>query len=230
MNQADWPAGVAGAWHPIAYRAEIGKSPLAVRLMGRPIVLFETAEGVAVLEDRGPHRNAPLSAGRIVAGQIECPYHGWRFDRAGQCRHVAGSNEPARAGAIALPAKECAGIIWTCLAPAAAPFQQLPAQIDDAEFDSFWWRLPASRGAIGDAIENLLDPIHAYFLHPGLVRRSTRASPVDVEFSVEADQATARYTEPREGMTLLQRLTEGARTVSWGCYRPPTQARGASRT
>ena len=83
--------------------------------------------------------------------------------------------------------------------------------------------MPASRGAIGDAIENLLDPIHAYFLHPELVRRATRACPVDVEFSVEAYQATVRYTESREGMTLLQRLTEGRRTVSWGRYRPPTQ-------
>lgn len=223
MNQTGWPAGLAAAWHPIAYRAEIGRSPLAARLLGRPVVLFETADGVAALEDRCPHRNVPLSAGRIVDGLIECPYHGWRFDRAGHCRHVAGSNELTQSGANALPVHEYAGIIWTCFAQEPAPFQPLPAQISDPAFDSFWWRLPASRGAVGDAIENLLDPIHAYFLHPGLVRRATRTCPIDVEFSVEANQATARYIEPREGMTLLQRLTEGRRTLSWGRYRPPTQ-------
>lgn len=223
MNSSNWSAGIARAWHPIAYRAEIGTSPLAVRLLGCPLVLFETTDRVAVLEDRCPHRNAPLSAGRIVDELIECPYHGWRFDGAGHCRHVAGSQEPAQAEVKALPVKECAGIIWTCLAPEPAPFQQLPREVTDPGFDSFWWRLPPSCGAIGDAIENLLDPVHAYFLHPGLVRRGARTCPVDVALAVEEDLATARYTEPREGMTLLQRLTEGKRTVSWGRYRPPTQ-------
>ena len=223
MTAPDWAAGVARAWHPIAYRAEIGRAPLAVRLMGRPLVLFETAGRVAVLEDRCPHRNAPLSAGRIVEGQIECPYHGWRFDGAGQCRHVAGSQTPAQAGAKALPVREHDGIVWTCLAPEPAAFPALPPEVGGPGFDSFWWRLPPSRGAIGDAIENLLDPVHAYFLHPGLVRRVARRSCVDVALAVEPDQAIARYTEPRAGLTLLQRLTEGQRTVSWGRYRPPTQ-------
>lgn len=223
MNPASWPAGIARAWHPVAYRGEIGNRPLAVRLMGQSLVVFAAADGVAVLQDRCPHRHAPLSAGRIVAGQIECPYHGWRFDREGSCRHVAGSAEPAQAAAQALPVHESAGIVWTCLAPDPAPFPQLPPEIGDPGFDSFWWRLPGSRGAIGDAIENLLDPIHAYFLHPGLVRRASRRSPVAVDFRVEPDRATARYSEPREGMTLLQRLTEGKRTVSWGRYRPPAQ-------
>lgn len=223
MTARDWPTGVARAWHPIAYRGEIGRTPLEVRSMGRPLVVFASGDGIGVLEDRCPHRNAPLSAGRIVEGEIECPYHGWRFDRDGRCRHVAGSTDLAQAAARSLPVRESAGIVWTCLSPDPAPFPQLPREIDDAGFDSFWWRLPASRGAVGDAIENLLDPVHAYFLHPGLVRRAGRRAPVSVDFSVEPGRATAHYSEPREGQTLLQRLTEGGRTLSWGRYTPPTQ-------
>jgi phenylpropionate dioxygenase-like ring-hydroxylating dioxygenase large terminal subunit len=205
----------------VAYARELGDRPLAVRLMDRPLVLFRGSEGVAGLEDRCPHRNAPLSAGRVAAGLIECPYHGWRFDGQGTCRRVAGSAEGAPHGVRAFPVREQAGLLWTNLSADPAPFLPLPDELSDPANDSFWWRLPTSRAAISDAIENLVDPVHAYFLHPGLVRRSRGPQAVDIDFTVEAGVAAARYTEPREGMTWLQRLTEGKRTASWGRYRPP---------
>lgn len=218
-----WPAAVARAWHPVAFDRELKAQPLAAQLMDRPLVIFRTAEGVAVLEDRCPHRNVPLSAGRVVADTIECPYHGWRFDGAGRCRLVPGSAAVARAGAVALPGRQAAGLIWTTLAPEPDIPPPLPPEATDPGFDSFWWRLPPSHAAIGDAIENLLDPVHAYFLHPGLVRRAGDPGGVTIDFTVGPDGAAARYTEPREGMTWLQRLTEGGRTASWGRYRAPTQ-------
>lgn len=191
--------------------------------MDRPLVLFRSDGHVAVLEDRCPHRNVALSAGTVEAGAIACPYHGWRFDGAGRCVLVPGSAEPARAAVPTLPVREHAGLIWTTRATDEAAFPELPAETSDPAYDSFWWRLPPSRAAIGDAIENLLDPMHAYFLHPGLVRRAGGPAGVDVEFQVDAATAAARYVEPREGMTWLQRLTEAGRTASWGRYRPPTQ-------
>jgi phenylpropionate dioxygenase-like ring-hydroxylating dioxygenase large terminal subunit len=33
-------------------------------------------------------RLAPLSEGRIEAGQLTCSYHGWRFNGEGQCTRV----------------------------------------------------------------------------------------------------------------------------------------------
>jgi phenylpropionate dioxygenase-like ring-hydroxylating dioxygenase large terminal subunit len=219
----DWPAGLVRGWHPVAYQHELGRGPLAVRLMDRPLVLFRGSEGVAALEDRCPHRNAPLSAGRVADGAIECPYHGWRFDGLGRCQLVTGSRQAAQASAKALPVRASAGLLWTALADQPDPFPELPPEVTDPDYDSFWWPLPASRAAIGDAIENLLDPVHAYFLHPGLVRRSRQPLGVDIEYTVGPAGAAARYTEPRAGMTWLQRLTEGGRIASSGCYRPPTQ-------
>lgn len=218
-----WPAALARGWHPVAYATQLGRQPLAVTLMDRPLVLFRTPRGVAALEDRCPHRNVPLSAGRVVGETIECPYHGWRFDGAGRCRRVPGSAERADAHATALPVREQAGLIWTTFAETPEPLPALPREANDAGFDRFWWPLPPSRAAIGDAIENLLDPIHAYFLHPGLVRRAGDPDGVQIDFTVDPEGAAARYTEPRAGMTWLQRLTEGGRTASWGRYRAPAQ-------
>lgn len=220
---ATWPAALARSWHPVAYARELGRRPLPVSLLDRPLVLFRGPAGLGALEDRCPHRNVPLSAGRVVGDTIACPYHGWRFDRAGRCRLVPGSKDVASASVAALPVREEAGLIWTTLAAMPEAPTVLPPEAADPGFDRFWWHLPSSNAAIGDAIENLLDPIHAYFLHPGLVRRAGDPNGVLIDFDVDPGGAAARYTEPREGMTWLQRLTEGGRTVSWGRYRAPAQ-------
>src|SRR4051812_19506833 len=59
---------------------------LARRLQGTPLALFRTDGGaIAALLDRCPHRNVPLSAGTVRGDALECRYHGWRFDGAGEC-------------------------------------------------------------------------------------------------------------------------------------------------
>lgn len=182
---ATWGDGLVRAWHPVAYADEVGRKPLAVTLMDRPLVLFRSGDDVAVLEDRCPHRNVPLSEGRCDDGLIACPYHGWRFDKSGACRNVAGTDTVAGARAVAFPVEQRNGLIWTTLAAEPPALPPMPSEVGDPGYDTFWWRLPPSRAAIGDAIENLLDPIHAYFLHPGLVRRARGPSAVGIDFAVE---------------------------------------------
>jgi len=218
----DWPAGLKNGWHPVAYAHEIGDKPVALQLMGRPLVAFRSRGTIALLEDRCPHRNAPLSLGRVIGAVIECPYHGWRFDGTGTCTRIAGNDAIPDARVVALPVVLRDGLVWTTFARELTALPVLPPEPDDPGFHSFWWELPASRGAIGDAIENLLDPVHAYFLHPGLVRRASAPRPVAVELAIAPDVCAARYTEPPESLTWLQRLTEGRRTASWGRYWPPT--------
>jgi phenylpropionate dioxygenase-like ring-hydroxylating dioxygenase large terminal subunit len=218
-----WPEGLAQGWHPIAYESDLGQQPLACQLLGRPLVVFRARDGVAVLEDRCPHRNVPLSRGRCRDGEIACPYHGWRFDGSGTCRHIPGATKPIAAPVPAYPVHLHLGLVWTTLTQTPSPFPQLPSLVTDPAYDTFWWKLPAARATIGDAIENLLDPVHAYFLHPGLVRRTSGPNAVDIDFAISPEGAEARYVEPREGMTWLQKLTEGNRTASWGRYRAPTQ-------
>ena len=77
-------------WFIAARSTELGKKPLATTLFGTPIVLFRDATGKAgTLVDRCPHRNVPLSLGEVVAdGTLQCPYHGWKFDTDGACKHI----------------------------------------------------------------------------------------------------------------------------------------------
>lgn len=60
---------------------QLANKPLARTLLDTHLVLFRTQTGVAALLDNCPHRNAPLSLGKVRDHHIECPYHGWKFDQ-----------------------------------------------------------------------------------------------------------------------------------------------------
>ena len=85
--------------------SEVGREPLGRTVCGRHVVLFRREDGSAVaLDDRCPHRGYPLSAGALVGDEIQCGYHGLRFDGCGTCVWAPGqdrvpsrANVPARA-------------------------------------------------------------------------------------------------------------------------------------
>ena len=82
---------LADAWFIACASDTLIGRPLAFTLQDVPMVLFRDGSGgAAALLDRCPHRNAPLSLGRVVNGELQCGYHGWRFDGSGQCRAVPG--------------------------------------------------------------------------------------------------------------------------------------------
>ena len=61
---------VRRAWYVACFSDELGATPIVRELFGQPLVLYRGAEGPAALLDRCPHRNVPLSAGRVVDGQL----------------------------------------------------------------------------------------------------------------------------------------------------------------
>jgi nitrite reductase/ring-hydroxylating ferredoxin subunit len=70
-------------WWAVALSEEVtGDKPLSVDIGDRPVVLWRDLKGhVRALEDRCPHRRAPLSLGCIrKEGWIQCGYHGWSYD------------------------------------------------------------------------------------------------------------------------------------------------------
>src|SRR5688572_19415341 len=113
-----FPAGLSTTWAPIALSNELKARPLARRLGGVPIVVFRGANGVAALKDRCPHRNYPLSEGKLEDGVLRCPYHGWRFDQAGACVEIPGADPGAdisKLGAERIAVAERHGAIFVRL-------------------------------------------------------------------------------------------------------------------
>src|SRR4051794_39826622 len=70
----------ADGWYVCASSEEVGRSLIARRILGEPVVIYRTEDGAPVmLEDRCAHRRLPLSKGRLIGDRVQCGYHGLEF-------------------------------------------------------------------------------------------------------------------------------------------------------
>jgi phenylpropionate dioxygenase-like ring-hydroxylating dioxygenase large terminal subunit len=155
---------------------------LAKVMLGEPILIGRDAAGtVFALRDLCPHRGMPLSAGGFDGHEIECCYHGWRFDTGGRCTLIPSlvpgqAFSPDRIRTRDYPAHETQGNIWVFFgdAPQAAP--EIP-QLEGFEEG----RLPdlvesvALAASIDHAVVGLMDPAHGPFVHRAWWWRSRRS-------------------------------------------------------
>ena len=75
-------------WVVVAKSAELNipRPVIPVTLRGQRLVLFRDDDGELGLIGRNcPHRGADLCFGRLEDNGLRCPFHGWHFDRSGQC-------------------------------------------------------------------------------------------------------------------------------------------------
>ncbi len=106
-NKWQAPTGVAGrnypynCWWVAALSEEVGRNLLGRWLLDTPILLYRTEDGRAVaIEDRCPHRAAPLSLGCLKGDDVQCGYHGFTFAPDGTCVHVPSMNAPLPAARV----------------------------------------------------------------------------------------------------------------------------------
>ena len=102
------------AWHMAAWSDEVGEALLSRRLCGRKILFFRKEDGaVAAMDDRCPHRFAPLSLGTRGGDIVTCGYHGLAFNADGRCVHNPFADHlPAGAVVRTYPVAERDGILW----------------------------------------------------------------------------------------------------------------------
>jgi len=73
-------------WYVAAWSKDIRRELLGRVLLNEYVVLYRKEDGTPVaLENRCPHRNLPLSEGRLIGDEIECGYHGMVFNCDGVC-------------------------------------------------------------------------------------------------------------------------------------------------
>jgi len=173
------PIFLTNLWYMAVLSASL--KPGAMRremLCGEPVLLGRAKVGeVFALRDICPHRAAPLSAGRIVDGTVEFPYHGWRFKPDGVCSHIPSllqdqDLDVTRIRVQTYPVREQDGLIWVYFP--SDPKADVPPVLEPP-------RIPMAAGdghaiprlieaqvfpcEVDHAVVGLMDPAHGPFVH-----------------------------------------------------------------
>ena len=216
-------------WYVACQSADLRDRPLARDVLGVPLVLFRTADGkAAALLDRCPHRNVPLSLGRVVTGgRLECAYHGWQFEGGGRCAQIPGllGSEVRERRVPAAAVREQDGLIWVYpeldSEPDGEPFSLPAAGPDYARVV----RVVETDSTLHATIENALDVPHTAFLHRGLFRGG-KPSEITATVRRSADRVEVQYDgEPRPSGVAGRVLSPGGGTVEhWDRFILPSIA------
>jgi vanillate O-demethylase monooxygenase subunit len=190
-------------WYVAALAHEVTRfSTLARQLLGDRVVLFRTLDGEAVaLEDRCPHRYAPLSAGRVGENGISCGYHGMSFDRRGVC--VANPTQPGerlspRAQVRAYPLVERHGVLWIWMGEAdLADPSTIPAY---DYYDAPGWSAETAYLHVSAnyllLVDNLLDLTHINFVHGDVLGSPDRAAGMISRTDITENGVVERWFSP----------------------------------
>ena len=164
--------GLKDLWYAACPSSFVKEKPIAIDRLGTRIVLWRDHDGqVRALEDRCPHRGAPLSQGVILGDRLSCPYHGVEVRCDGVVTRVPGSPGCKLEGQRATRAfhvREQAGAIF--LYNASKPVETpppltLPEELSDEDtYSNFLcyieWKCDYRYG-----LDNVMDPMHGTFLH-----------------------------------------------------------------
>ena len=207
-------------WYAICLSAELCSKPISRTLLGRPLVLFRDAQGRAgALLDRCPHRNVPLSLGRVEGNNLECAYHGWQFSVDGRCQQVPGLCSKDRGSGAHAPSfavREQQGLVFVWAEPGADPVGAPYAvpTVDQPGYLSVPHVVEA-QASLHAVIENALDVPHTAFLHRGLFRGNAARNRITARLTRTDSMVQAEYIgEPRPVGLVGWLLAPGGGTVT----------------
>lgn len=116
----------AGSWYPVALARDVEPGQAAgTRLFDQELCLWRDSARLAhVWEDRCPHRGMRLSFGFVRGDRIGCLYHGWQYDRDGQCRLIPAHPDLEIPSTICVTTYACTetlGMVWAYSEPTSLP-------------------------------------------------------------------------------------------------------------
>jgi len=130
-------------WLPVETSANLGggrgpvvpstKNPIRIKVLGEHLVLYRDSSGQAgLLAEHCSHRGTSLYYGRVEDDGLRCLYHGWKYDRAGNCLETPAeppeSNFRRTVQHSAYPCIEIGGLIFAYMGPSEKkpPFPRYP--------------------------------------------------------------------------------------------------------
>lgn len=177
---------ITGLWYLALPSQQLRPGQMrAKKLLGQSIVLGRAKDGkVFALRNICPHRGIPLSHGQFDGCEVECCYHGWRFNTEGICTEIP-SLVPeqkfnlSRIKVFKFPCREAQGLIWIYI---PQPFTSIPDELPPIpvipEMGEVLPKLVETKlfpCDIDHAVVGLMDPAHGPFVHRSWFWRSKKS-------------------------------------------------------
>ena len=172
MNHINEISAFPEGWYFVANRASILRENLIEKTwMGQEIIAWSDGEGhICVAEAYCPHLGShlgPTVGGRVRDGCLVCPFHGFEFDRTGQCVATPNAPAPKAARLSVYRTREILGMVFAWWGVGGrAPQWDLP---DDPPAGAEWSRLRSTklrfRGHPQETTENSVDVEHLGYTH-----------------------------------------------------------------
>ncbi len=129
------------------------------------------------IKDKCAHRGVSLCTGKLIEGDIECPFHAFRYNGEGKCTLIPAnginSTIPSYFKSSYYIAKEEHGFIWIFYGEEHNSSEELPffKDLDNITYHTFksHWNSHYSR-----VIENQLDVVHVPFVHKTTIGRGNK--------------------------------------------------------
>ncbi|WP_434674013.1 Rieske 2Fe-2S domain-containing protein [Pseudomonas sp. R1-15] len=193
---------IRNAWYAACRSQQVRGGEIFHRiLLDEPVVFYRKQDGaLAALRDRCPHRFVPLHLGKLQGDEIECGYHGLRFDCAGRCVGNPHGDEKILevAKVHAYPVQELYGLVWIWMGDAPADLTRIPdygLHGADSSYQvvSGYLHVGANYLLMAD---NLLDLSHLMYLHDGLLGDPEQAGAEQVVEEDEEGRLVCRHWMP----------------------------------
>jgi phenylpropionate dioxygenase-like ring-hydroxylating dioxygenase large terminal subunit len=116
--------GLRNYWYPVMHAEQLPvDKPVGFKVLNEELVAWRNSAGLPhVARDRCPHRSVKLSAGRVLGGDLQCAWHGLRFNGQGHCTLIPWESEQSpllkEVCIGAYPAQELGGWIWVYIGDA----------------------------------------------------------------------------------------------------------------
>jgi phenylpropionate dioxygenase-like ring-hydroxylating dioxygenase large terminal subunit len=177
MNQNNnTPQFLRNLWYVATTSDEVKRNKTtAKQFLGETVLLGRDDNGkVFAMQNICPHRGVPLTDGKFDGQEIECCYHGWRFNTAGSCTKIPSLTpcqrlDISRIKVFSYPIAERNGLVWIFMKDPINPIshETIPVPTDGFLTDQHY-QLKVQRifpCDIDHAAIGLMDPAHGPFVH-----------------------------------------------------------------
>ena len=226
--------GVRNRWWCIGPSAMITDQVVGLTRLGTPLVAWRDVAGrINLIDDRCPHRGAPLSMGRLSAGRLACRYHGVEIAGDGTVTAVPAYPDCAFVGkkmVRSYPVVEHFQGVWAWFGDDEQS-NPVPLEFPSEFTSSDWTGFPVSatwQTSYQYVWDNVIDIMHPEYLH-----RDTQYFETGVANKVELTPTATGFKLNREidagdNVEIMEFIDNGSFWFRVGFFAPPSCGPGGN--